>query len=561
MLHDIAQMMRANPEIVVFLALAIGYFAGKRFKIFGFSLGTTASVLLAALVVGQVGIEVPAILKNISFALFIFCIGYKVGPQFFGALKGEGINYILMSVVVAVAALVTVVGIGKMMHFDKGTAAGIFAGSVTTSSALGTAEGAIGQLAITSDEKRSMNTDVAVAYAITYVFGTAGTIVFIKIIPGIMKVDLKKEAKKLEASMGTSRGDGDDLGVFSWAKQLDCRAYKVTNNDIAGKSVGDVEALFPGRVAVDEIKRDGSVMTASPDTAVKAGDILFITGNPGEFARASEIVGPEENVPDAGDLMGEVMEVCILNKNVVGKTLGELSKNKLAHGVFLRRVTRQGHEIPVARDTVVHSCDVMQFIGDKDDVERVVKALGYAERPTIITDLATLSIGCVLGTLIGLIVIPIGGLPITLGTAGGVLVAGLVCGWLRAIHPTFGNIPNGAQWLLCDLGLNLFIACVGIAAGSQAVHAFKTNGLNIFLAGIAVAMVPILIGFFFGRKVLKMNILLLLGSITGAHNITAALNMLTEEAESSVPALAYAVPYAFANVLLTIMGSLIVNVM
>ncbi|HPQ81318.1 MAG TPA: aspartate-alanine antiporter, partial [bacterium] len=245
----------------------------------------------------------------------------------------------------------------------------------------------------------------------------------------------------------------------------------------------------------------------------------------------------------------------------VGKTLGDLGKSRLSHGVFLRRVTRQGHELPVARDTVVHKCDVLELTGAKEDVERAVAALGYAERPTAVTDLTSVMTGCILGTLVGLVVLPVFGLPITLGVDGGILVAGIFCGWLRSLHPTFGQIPAGAQWILSDLGLNLFIACVGISAGPHAVQAFQTNGLAIFLVGSVVTTLPLLAALFVGMKIYRMNILLLLGAIAGAHNITAALNTLTEDSGSPIAALGYAVPYAFANVLLTIFGSVVVHAM
>jgi putative transport protein len=245
----------------------------------------------------------------------------------------------------------------------------------------------------------------------------------------------------------------------------------------------------------------------------------------------------------------------------VGRTLGELSQNKQAHGVFLRRITRQGREIPITRDTVVHKCDVFQVIGARGDIERVIKLLGYPERPTAITDLVMVGLGITLGTLVGLIVVHVGELPITLGVGGGVLVAGLVFGWLRSIHPTFGQVPSGGQWLLTDLGLNLFIACVGLSAAVQAIQAFQTTGLTLFLAGIVLSLLPMIAALIFGRRVLKMNPVLLLGAVAGARVITAALNSLEEEAESTLPSIGYAAPYAFGNVLLTIWGSVIVNVM
>jgi len=559
MLHDILDITRNNPTIVLFLALAIGYFVGKRLKIFGVTLGTTASVLLAALAVGQVGIEIPAIVKSVSFALFIFCVGYKVGPQFFGALKKEGIHYLWISLVVAFTALATTIAIGKIMHLDKGTTAGMFSGAVTTSAALGTSTGAIEHQSISDADKKQLDSNMAVAYAITYIFGTAGTIVVLKMVPKFWKMDLRAEARKLEAQMGGRPGGSSGMEVFSWTKRLDMRAYTANKDAIIGKTVSQVEALFPDKVAIDKIKRGQNLILCEPDTTVASGDILLVLGQTAPLIKAEEVVGPEVDREKVVDMVGEVMDVCILNKEVVGKSLEQLSKLKNAHGVFLRSVIRQGHELPIIKGMTVHKCDVLKLVGTKDDVERAVKFLGYAERPTTVTDLATVAIGCVAGTLLGLIVIRVFGIPITLGAGGGILLIGLLCGWLRSLHPTFGQIPGGAQWILSDLGLNLFVACVGLSAGPEALQALKTTGLPVFFGGVMITLLPIIVVLFFGRKILKMNPVLLLGAVTGAHNCTASLNAIMEEADSPLPVLGYAAPYAFANVFLTVWGSVIIN--
>ncbi len=559
MLHDIAQMMRGNPEIVIFLALAIGYFVGKRLKIFGFTLGSTASILLASIVVGQVGIEVPAMVKNISFALFIFTVGYKVGPQFFGSLKKEGKNYLWLTLVVAITALAATLIIGKTMHFDKGTTAGMFAGSMTTSAALGTGSGAISHLSVSDGAKKTLDSNMAVAYAITYIFGTAGTIILLKLAPILLKIDLKTEAQKLEKKMGGSASSTGGAGEFSWTKRLDMRAYTALNGAVIGKTVAQVEALFPIRAVIDRIKRGSDVIECAPETVVAREDTLLVLGQTAQLAHADELIGPEVDRANVIDVAGETMDVCLLNKDLAGKTLGELGKQKLSHGIFLKKVTRQGHELPSLPETVVHKCDILSLIGAKDDVERAVKVLGYAERPTTVTDLVTVAVGCIAGTLIGLIVIPVFGIPVTLGAGGGILVAGLLCGWLRSLHPTFGQIPGGAQWIMGDLGLNLFVACVGISAGPQALSAVKTMGLPVLLGGMIVTILPIIAVLFVGLKLLKMNPVLLFGAATGSHNCTASLNAIIEVSESSLPVLGYAAPYAFANVLLTVWGSLIVN--
>ena len=559
MAQEIMAVVQASPEVLVFLSLAIGYLIGK-IKIRGFGIGTTASVLLVAMVLGQFTIDVPPILKSIAFALFAFCIGYQVGPQFFGALRKEGMNYLMISIVVVLAGLATAILLGKALHFDRGTTAGLFAGAMTQSAVIGTADGAVDQLAISAAEKKVLYNNIAVAYAITYLFGVVGVILFFKLLPGLMRIDLKAEAGKLETEMG----GGSELKspeLFSWSRQVELRAYKATNGQIAGKTVRDVEKCFPARVAVYHIKREERLLECAQDTMIESNDVLVLGGKHVGLVCATDIIGHEVDISIVVDMIGESLDVCVLNPAVINRTLGEMGKTEGAHGIFLTRMTRQGHEIPLLPNTAINKHDILHLVGSKADVERAAQMLGYPERPTAVTDLVMVGVGCVLGTLAGMIVIPIAGIPLTLGTGGGVLVAGLVFGWLRSLHPTFGQIPDGGQWLLNDLGLSLFVACVGLASGKAAIHALETTGMSIFIAGIVLALVPIVAGVLFGKYILKMNPVLLLGALTGARVIPQAMTALEEDAESMTPALGFAAPFAFANVFLTIMGSVIINVM
>lgn len=563
MILEITKIIQENPEVLVFLALAIGYLVGK-VKIKGFGLGTTASVLLVALALGQFTIQVPGILKNISFALFAFCIGYQVGPQFFGSLRKEGLNYLWISLVVALAGLATVVLLGKALHFDKGTTAGLFAGAMTQSAVIGTAEGAVDHLVISAANKTALNNNIAVAYAITYIFGTVGVILLFKILPRFMRVNIKDEAKRLEEKTRGLSTLSESPEIFSWSQHLRLRAYKAVNPQIAGKNVAEIEKLFTTKVSVQKVKRGDDLLDAPIDMVIKAGDVLVMAAKTsGAIIPASTIIGPEVDISGVAEVIGEVLDVCILNPRFTGKAIGELAKEYPAtgHNLFIRKITRQGRELPIALDTIINKCDVIQIMGAKDNVEQVAKTLGYAERPTSATDLVMVGIGCVLGTLLGAIVVPLAGIPLTLSAAGGVLIAGLVFGWLRSIHPTFGQIPEAGQWIFTDFGLNLFIACVGLSAGKQAIAALQTNGIAIFLAGIALAFIPIIAGLVFGKYALRMNPILLLGALTGARVIPPALTALEEDAQSSTLVLGFAAPFAFANVFLTIMGSIIINIM
>ena len=557
MIGGLIDSFREYPQIVVFLALAIGYQIGK-VKIFGFSFGATAGVLIAALFLGQMNIAVPPMAKAIGFALFIFCIGYKVGPQFFGALKKDGIKYVWLSLFVAIVGLITAVSLGKVCGFDGGTVAGMMGGAMTQSAIIGTADGAIKHLAIPGAQKTLLESNVAIAYAITYIFGVAGLIVFFKLVPRILGWDLKDEARKLEKEMSGTGDEELSPELFSWYKQLNLRAYKVTNEQVVGKSVREFEGLFEGRVAIDKVKKNEGVIDPGPETRIEKDDIVAIVGSRQGFLKATEMIGPEVDDKDVEDLLGEILAICVTKKESVGKTLGRIS-TEYGHGCFLRRITRQGHEIPLVRDTVVNKCDVLHVAGAQKDVERFVEYLGYPERHSAATDMVVVGIGCVLGTLLGLLSVPLFGVPLTLGVGGGVLVSGLIFGWLRAVHPTFGEVPTSAQWVFTNFGLNLFIACVGLAAGPKAVDALKSTGFILFFAGVILTLTPHILGLIFGRAVLKMNPLLLLGALTGAGTATPSLNVLKEASDSSVPALGYAVPFAFGNFILTVWGTIIVH--
>ncbi|KPJ68586.1 hypothetical protein AMJ44_06165 [candidate division WOR-1 bacterium DG_54_3] len=549
-------LCKSYPQILIFLAIAIGYYVGK-IKFFGLNLGSTAGVLLMALLLGQMNIEMPPLLRAVGFALFIFTIGYKVGPQFFGALRKEGIHYVWLSLVVALTGLITAIALGKLFGFNAGTVAGLLGGAMTQSTVIGTADGAITVLPISAAEKATLQSDVAVAYAITYIFGVVGVVIFFKMVPGLLKLDLKEEARKLEARMSGGEEVLESPELFSWYKRLNLRAYK---SRISGKTVKELEGMFPGRVAIERIKRGSQLMEFTPETLIQTGDEIALVGDRQALLAAEKLIGPEIDDQAVIDVIGEIIDICVLNREAVGRTLGEISQ-KHGHGVFLRKITRQGHELPLTRDTVVHKCDVLTVAGACKEIEAFINYLGYPERSTSATDLIMVGAGCVVGTLIGLITVPVLGIPLTLGAGGGILVAGLVCGWLRAVHPTFGQIPSGAQWIFTDLGLNLFIASVGLTAGSKAVQALQTTGGAVFAAGIVVSLMPMIIGMIFGRLVLKLNPVLLFGALTGAETVTPALNALKEEADSSAPALGFAVPYAFGNVILTIWGTVIVHVM
>jgi putative transport protein len=338
------------------------------------------------------------------------------------------------------------------------------------------------------------------------------------------------------------------------------RAYTVEDQDVIGRTVRELESMFPHKVAVDRVRQgDRIVEEPDPGLVLNRGDVVVLTSYCQRMLAAHDIIGPEVDDRVMAGLIGEILSVCMTSRELDGMMIAEVFRHH-GHGCFLRSVTRQGHELPIAPRLRIRTGDTIGVIGSRPDVERFTAAVGYPERTTSITDLVAVGLGLIAGTLVGMLVIDVAGIPVTLGVGGGVLVSGIFFGWLRSRRPTWGQIPSSTQWIFVDLGLNLFIACVGISAGPQAVAALKQAGVSILLAGICLTILPHLLTWVFGRYLLKLNPALLLGAMTGAGTCTAALNTVKEDAKSVVPVIGYTVPYAIGNVLLTVWGALIVSI-
>jgi len=560
-MNYLTHALREHQELAVFLTLAIGFFIG-RLRIGTFSLGTAVGTLLAGVAIGQLNIQVPAVVKYVFFDLFLFTTGYKVGPQFFRALKKDALPQLAITLVLCVTCLLAAFTAAKLLGYDVGTAAGMLAGAFTESTVIGTASDAIGRLATISDaEKTRLVNNIPVAYAVTYLIGTAFIVWFLPNVgPKLMRVNLKEEARKLRAKIAAS--DAGEPETPSAYQALAVRAYQVTNPNLINRSVAELEARpKQARVFISRIRRDGRIIEPNPDTVVRESDVIAVlTRSELLTARGAEI-GTEVDDKELLDFPIEFLDVVITNKSLVGKTIVELAGMDFARGVFLKKLTRVGEPMPFSPATRIERGDVMTLIGATRDVERAAKNLGYADRQTVMTDMIFVGFGIVLGGLVGLLTITIGGLPLTLTASGGALIMGLIFGWLRAVHPTFGRIPGSAMWIFDTVGLTVFMACVGLAAGPSFFSGLQKSGISLVFVGLVIAVLPHTVSILFGRYVLKMNPVIVLGACSGAGTITAALRAIQEEAQSDLPALGYTVPYAIGNIVLTSWGPVLVAMM
>jgi len=554
--HWIVATLRSYPELAIFLSLAVGFLVGPK-KLAGFSLGSVTATLLAAVAIGQLGIAVPGPIKSTFFVLFLFAVGYGVGPQFFRGLGKDGPKQIVFSLIVLALCLLVPFVCAKVAGLDLGYAVGLYAGSQTISASIGVASDQISRLGLPAEQTKVFLDAIPIGYAVTYIFGTIGSaIVLAQIGPKLIGVDLPAACAEYEKQMGGGQA-GQEPGVFSTYRRVEVRAYRIdAASGLTGKPVRE---LFPGlRIFVERIRRGAEILEADSGSVLQPGDIVSISGPREALVEQVEALVPEVDDRSLLDMPATLVDVFVRSKAVNGLTLREIADLPETRGIYLRKITRNMIEIPVLPETEILRGDILTIAGSTRHVDQAVALLGHADRPVESTDLAVVAAGIVIGGLLGALTYVWGGIPISLSTSGGALLAGLILGYLRTIHPTFGNVPGPALWLMNTLGLNVFIAIVGISAGPGFVSGLQQVGVSLFLWGMVATTIPLVVAVLLGHYVFKFHPAILFGVCAGVRTTTAALGMIQEAAKSKVPALGYGMPYAIGNTLLTIFGMVIV---
>jgi len=570
-----AATFKQYPEIAIFLTLALGYYFGK-FTFKGLGLGSVTATLLAGVLIGQIGITISQPLKATVFLLFLFAVGYGVGPQFVRGVAKDGVPQALFAIVQCVLCLAVPVAIVKVAGYDLGYAAGFYSGSQTISAAMGLSTDAINRLGLAADQSKNLLNSMPVAYAVTYMFGTVGSAIVIALLgPFLLRFDIAAACKDYEEKQGGSKELG---GPGTAWHRWEVRAFRVQPGArVIGLRAAEAEALLPqARVFVQRIRRSGVIEEATADTVLREGDVVAVAGARealvsiiGERAKLAAAAGGREAVgsvtggvsievddPELLSVPVEGVDVYVTNKAVDGKTLAELAGLPGARGVFLRKITRgaTATSIPILPNTQLDRGDIVTLVGRTQDTTAAAKLLGAADRPTDVADVAFIGAGIAVGALIGALVLKVGGVPLTLSTAGGALIAGLVLGWFRSTRPFFGRIPSPTVWFMNSVGLNIFIAIVGISAGPGFVNGLRTQGISLFLWGALATTLPLVLGMLIAKYLFRFHDALTLGIVSGARTTTASLGLVCDMGKSQVPALGYTVTYAIGNTLLTIWG-------
>jgi len=555
-------ILQAHPEIAFFVVLGLGYLFGK-LSLGSFKLGAVTGTLLAGVLVGQLGISLPNEVKQCFFLLFLFAIGFRTGPQFFRGLRSDGLQHAALAAIVAVTGLLVAWLVAGVFGYDAGTAAGLVAGSLTESATIGTAMDAIARLDLAEAERTALNNNIPVAFAVTYLVGVIGAAwILSQLGPKLLRVDLAEECRKLEEQM-----QGGMPMQVSARREQELRAYAIDpGSRFVGSSITDLERSAKGaRVFVEQVRSRGQIVQCRDVAALKEGDVVAVAGPRTTLVEVLEAPGSglrEVDDRELLDLPGDVVDIVVTSKAVDGRTLADLAHDEISRGVFLRRITRAGTTLGMLPETKVQRGDVLTVAGTAASTARVAAAFGVADRPSDVTDMLVVATGIVAGALIGLPALRIGGVEIGLSLPVGVLLGGLVCGWLRSVKPAlFGRVPGATLWIFESIGLAGFVAVVGLNAGPDFVQGLRTSGPSLLLAGLLTISASLLIGVLVGRWVFKMHPGVLLGVCAGGCTATPALAAIQETARSSVPSIGYGVAYAVGNVFLAIWGTVIVVLM
>jgi putative transport protein len=561
------KLLHDKPELPLFLTLVAGQFLG-RIKIKEFGFGSVVGTLIAGIIIGiAVKPVYPDMVRWSFFYLFLFGIGYGVGPQFFSSLRKDSLPLVALAAVIDVSGLLAVLGMSALFGFDEGTAVGLLSGGMTQSAALGTGISALNALPIDEVAKNTLTANAPLADAICYGFGDIGLILWLVVFgPWLMKIDFRQECTALAAKMA---GMAEGTKALLTPPQFSFRAYRIEAAGLAGRTLEKLEKQFAAeRLAIQRVLRNGRELEMRPSLALAPGDTVVISARSSLFTDAERRIGPEVTDPEVLSVSLASAAVVVKSKTVAGHSIGELAANpeirEAGRGVFLQSLQRGAAPLPLIPGTVVEAGDIMRLIGSSGDVERAIRLIGFREYDPEKTSIALVGTGIALGILLGFLAIKVGGVPLGLGTSGSILVVGLVAGWLRAKTPIFGAVPEPARRLLTDIGLAVFIAIIGLNAGPRAVAALHESGVSffakVFFAGVLVTLAAPLIGTIFGHWFMKMNPVLILSGIAGGRSCTPGLNALREVGGSDVASLGYPVTYAIGNVLLTICGPIVVAI-
>ena len=564
---SILKGLSSQPFVLLFLLVAGGYALG-RLKVKGVSLGATASTLVLSLAISlwaarsfDIRFEIPEFASTVFFNLFMFSVGMKVGPQFISGLRRDAKQFLFMGLFIPLLSLGLIFLIKVVYHPAPGIIPGIFAGANTATPGLGAAQaayhGGAAKLppgASVADAVANLSTAFAFAYCISMVL-----FIMVTKLPDLFGANTKAAAKSFEAAInrgGHAELPGSAQEFFSTSVAIPTvglRTYEIDLPDVVGVPLKNLRQQFP-RIAVESIVRGDKVIEPADQIMLETRDKVTLSGEIPVLLAAGSHIGPEIYDRVARDFRAQTVDVVIADR-AAGRTLGDLAKDA-GHGLYLNAMFRGGEEIPSGPATILQRGDVLRVTGNQFRIRNLEKEGVRVIRPSLATDIVTLALGLAIGALIGTVTIPLGAIHIAVGSAVGLLLVGIALSTIRTRYPQFGGpYPEPARQLIEDLGLNVFIAILGINSGAGVLKAISQGAIGPVIVGcLVVGFVPAILAWLVGSRLLKMNLALLMGAVAGGRCNSAGMRASQEATQSNVPAISYPVTFAISNIVFTLLS-------
>jgi putative transport protein len=520
-----------NPLLTLFLLVSIGLLFGS-WHIKGVNLGSSG-VIFAALLAGHFGASVPPAAGTVGLVLFVYCVGIGAGGRFFAALKREGSQLAKLALIVVGSGALITWGLAELFNLSAPMAAGIFAGALTSTPALAAA----------MEGSKGAGSDVVVGYGITYPFGVISVVLFVQLLPRLLKISLEE-------------GGTEDSQVPKVVRQL----VEVTNPNLFGRPVSDESVSAIGGCQVSRVWRDGRLEPARYGDTFQPKQLVLLVGTERSVRFATDLIGKPSEERFVIDTEEERQVLTVTSKELRKQTLAELDPLK-NHGVVITRVSRMELLFVPDGSTRLEPHDIVTVVGPKQNLESFAKFIGHNPLASYETSLTSLAIGLALGILIGQFQIPLpGGNTFSLGLAGGPLFAALLLGHFGRVGGIVGHIPRPTRMLLQEMGLVFFLADAGIRGGAAMGDTLATNGVQLLLIGAVVSVVPMIIGYWLARRVFGMSLGRTLGGICGGMTSTPALGAIISKTSRQDPIVSYATAYPVAIILMALMAKLLVKI-
>lgn len=515
----------SNIYFSFFLIVTLGFLIG-RIKIKGISLDVSA-VIFIALVFGHFGIIIPKEIQQIGLVLFIFTIGIQAGPGFFASFKKHGKDLAIIASSLIISAGLVTAGVVYLFDIDMNIGIGLLTGALTSTPGLAAAIDTTGSPL------------ASIGYGVAYPFGVIGVILFVSFLPKLIKTDVKKAEEEYTSALKSD---------FPEIKKAN---FLVENENVVGKSIAELRIRHMTRAVVSRVMHNNVAITPTPQTILHQGDIIKAVGDTNALDQIKLLIGHETDIEIPLDTKYDVRRVLVTNKEYVNKTIRQLNLLE-NYGATITRITRAGINISPTPNSRIHFGDKLMIACATENMKQVVNVFGNDDKRLSDTDFFPIALGIIIGVLIGKINISVGDFSFSPGLTGGVLISGLMLGRIGKTGPVLWTMTSAANQLIRQLGLLFFMAAVGTSAGSKLVEIFMDNGINMFIAGALITLIPMIIATLVAKVFFKMNILTLLGALTGSMTSTPGLAAVDNMTDTNAPSVAYATVYPLAMVLLII---------